>query len=225
MRKLLFIMSLFFIFPLAAVAGGIETGKSSVNLYFETAAGLQRTGVEFTEGKDYAWGNVGFGTGLSYLYYPTPFIGFGIDGSIKGFQGTREEEWIRHGHHYYYDDAELSLQQIQLLGAARVYLNPESRVRLYMPLGAGISLVNGKMEYDTDSYWHSHEDNYTTSSFAYYAGVGLEFETNNGLVFGLEARYNAFDYNVGKLADRVGVPNSAGKERYEYVSLLFSFGF
>lgn len=225
MRKLFFLMGLFFVLPLSVAAEGIEAGKNQVNLYLETAFGLDRTGVEFTEGKDYAWGNAGVGMGLSYLYYPSSHLGIGIDGSIKGFQGTKREEWYHYGHHWYMDEAELTMQQFQLLGAARLYLNPESRVRLYVPLGAGISIVNGEMEYKSDYYWDRYEENYTSTSFAYYAGVGLEFETNNGLAFGLEARYNAFDYNMGKLADRVGAPSSVGKEKYEYVSLLFTVGF
>ena len=225
MRKLLFLISLLLIVPLSASAEGIEAGQNKVNLYFESAFGLDRTGVEFTEGKDYAWGNVGFGMGLSYFYYPTSYIGIGIDGSIKGFRGTQQEEWFQHGHHWHCDESELSMQQFQILGATRLYLNPESRVRLYVPLGAGISVVNGEIEYKSDDYWDRYDNNYATSSFTYYAGVGLEFEANNGLVMGLEARYNAFDYNMGKLADRVGVPSSVGKEKYEYVSLSFTLGF
>lgn len=224
MRKILFLMSLFFMIPLSAAAEGIEAGQSKVNLYLETAFALDRTGVEFTEGKDYAWGNFGFGVGLSYMYFPSSHIGLGIESSIKGFRGSEQTTWWHHGHHWDCEDTELSLQQFQVMGATRLYLNPESRTRLYIPLGAGISIVNGEVTYNGD-HFYSYEEDYTTSSFTYYAGVGLEFEANNGLVFGLEARYNAFDYNMGKLADRVGVTTDKGKERYDSVSLLFTFGF
>lgn len=224
MRKLFLLASLLFVLPLSAAAEGIEAGQSKFNLYLETAFGLERTGVEFTEGKDYAWGNVGFGTGLSYFYFPSSHIGLGIDGSIKGFRGTNVVNWVRHGHHWDCEEAELSMQQIQLLGATRLYLNPESRARLYVPLGAGVSIVNGNIDYGGD-HWYSYDENYTTTSFTYYAGLGLEFETNNGIVFGLEARYNAFDYNMGKLASRTEIMTDKGKERYDSVSLLFTFGF
>ena len=224
MRKLFLLISLFLVIPLSVAAEGIEAGQNKVNLYLETAFGLDRSGVEFTEGKDYAWGDVGFGMGLSYFYFPSPYIGLGIDGGIKGFRGSNVTEWEHHGHHWDCEETELSLQQFQLLGATRLYLNPGSRARFYVPLGAGISIVNADIDYTGDHHY-SYEENYSTTSFTYYAGLGLEFEVSNGLVFGFEARYNAFDYNMGKLADRAGVITDKGKERYEYVSLLFTFGF
>ena len=224
MRKLFLLTSLFLLIPLSVAAEGIEAGQHKFNLYVETAAGLDRTGVEFTEGKDYAWGNFGVGMGMSYFYFPSEYIGIGIDGALKGFRGSEQENWFRHGHHWDVEEAKLSMQQFQILGATRIYLNPQSRARLYVPLGAGISVVNGEIEYDGD-HWYSYEENYATSSFTYYAGIGLEFEANNGLVWGLEARYSAFDYNMGKLASRVGVETNIGKDKYESVSLLFTFGF
>ena len=224
MRKLFLLVSLFLAVPLSAAAEGIEAGQNKINLYLETGFGLDRTGVEFTEGKDYAWGNVGFGMGLSYFYFPSSHLGLGIDGAIKGFRGSDTTNWEHHGHHWDCEETELSVQQFQVLGATRLYLNPESRARLYVPLGAGISVVNGEVEYSGDHHY-SYEENYATTSCTYYAGLGLEFEANNGLAFGLEARYNGFEYDMGKLGSRAGVPNDAGRERYNYVSLVFTFGF
>lgn len=98
------------------------------------------------------------------------------------------------------------------LVTGRVNFFPSSATRLYIPFGAGIGHVFSRKK--TGS---SHET-YSSTKFAQMLGVGLEFDIDSDIIFGLEGRY----YLVDLTDDMRPV---TGRDRLHYVDVLLKLGF
>ena len=212
-----------FLFPVKSMAQGMEGGESLFGAYLGLGSALQKSGME-VDGKDLSWGNVGAEFGLSYLYFPSAYVGIGAALQLGAFQGSQSTEDVpgRWRWHTFKTDFEMVNQE--LMGIGRINLNPSSSVRLYIPFGAGVVLSKASMRYTWDDYWKEEEEDYNFS-FGWYAGIGVEFEQSERFSWGLEARYNSFKYDYSELASFVGGHVSGKDTQRDYVSLVATFHF
>ena len=116
------------------------------------------------------------------------------------------------------------MHSLHVMGIGRVNLNPGSRVRVYVPFGAGVAVSLAKMEYKWDDHVVNTDPDVDTS-FSWYAGLGVEFEQNDRLSWSIEGRYNSFSYDYKGIAD-YHVSNVTGRRtENNYVSLVVSLRF
>ena len=225
MKKILRMFSLvgMLMFPALGQAQGIEDGQSMFSLYGGLGTALQKSGLE-VDGENLSWGNIGGEVGISYFWFPQAHVGIGADLRLASFQGSeifnRDVPGRWHWHTF---ESDMELHTLQLMGAGRINVNPSSPVRLYFPFGAGLVLTEGEISYTWDAQKIDSESDLGTS-FGWYAGIGLEFDSSDHLSWGLEARYNSFKYDYGGLSDYHGLWE--GKEtEHNYISLTLNLRF
>ncbi len=219
--NLLFVLGIF-LFPVKGFSQGIYSGQSLVTVYGGVGTALEKSGMEL-DGKRISWGNIGGEMGLSYLYFPTPFLGLGVDVHYAGFQGSDTLEYLEGRHHWHTFETDFEMHTLQLMAAGRVNLNPNSYVRFYIPFGAGLVLSEGEIKYRWDDYPCETEDYDYDASFGWYAGLGVEFPAGDSRSWGLEARYNAFRYDDGLLAADVGGDIVGKTSNHSYLSFVFTY--
>lgn len=130
-------------------------------------------------------GDLGIGTGISALYFSSRSfaLGFGID--------IVETEKITDGS-FNQTEGKLDYQMLKLM--ARINLNPDNSVRVYIPFGIGYGHFKQtyrgtiKSYYD---YWNYDIDK-DANKLAHFVGLGLEFNVTPSLSLGLEGQYTAF---------------------------------
>ena len=211
------------VFAGPSMAQGIESGQSVVDFYLGAGSALQKSGME-VDGQNLSWGKVGADAGISYLYFSSPYLGIGADIHYAGFQGSESFEDVPGRWHWHTFDTDFEMSTLHVMGIGRINLNPDSPVRIYLPFGAGIALSKGSMKYIWDNYEIYQAENYD-SSFSWYAGIGVEFETNNGFAWGIEARYNAFEHNYKDLSYLVGGHIVDTNPERNYISLVLKAQF
>ena len=212
------------IFPVAGNAQGIEDGDGMVSLYGGLGSALEKSMIE-VDGENLSWGNFGAEVGLSYLYFPTSYLGLGLDVHLANFKGTQMVEDVRGRWFWHTLESDFDMQTLQLMGAGRINLNPQSPVRLYIPFGAGLTLSNGTMKYTWDEEFDLGEESVTDASWGGYVGLGLEFDQGTNYSWSIEARYNVFDYDDSRLAGDIGGALVGKDTRRSYVSLAFRLNF
>ena len=211
------------LFPTAGFAQGIESGDSLVSIYGGVGTALQKSGLNI-DGKDLSWGNIGGELGLSYLYFPSAYFGIGADIHYAGFQGSTSVDYVPGYWYWHTFKSDFTMHSLHAMAIGRININPASRVRLYIPFGAGIAGSLANMEYTVDDYTVNNDLDYD-ASFSWYAGLGLEFELNNRTAWSLEARYSSFSYDYSGIAD-YHVSHVTGKRtENNYVSLVVSLKF
>ena len=223
-KKLMMVLAAVLVFFPAKIFGqGIESGQSMVSLYGGLGSAMEKSDMEI-DGKRFAWGNVGAELGLSYLYFPSSYLGLGVDLHYAGFQGSDTLEDVPGWWYWHTFESDFEMHTFQIMGAGRLNINPQSSVRLYVPFGAGVVFAQGRMDYKWDGYCEYTQTD-TNTSLGWYAGIGIEFDTNERFAFGLEARYNSFRYDYNGLASDVGGDVVGKNTNHDYVSLLLSFRF
>jgi opacity protein-like surface antigen len=83
--------------------------------------------------------------------------------------------------------------------AGRLYLNQEES-RVYIPMGFGLSISTLKINILQNNVSLLKEKE-RTSGFGWYAGLGIETETSENVVFGIEARINGNSAKIDMLND------------------------
>lgn len=212
-----------FLFPAKSFAQGIENGQAVGNFYLGVGSALNKSGME-VDGQDLSWGNVGVDTGFSFLYFPSSFLGIGAEIRYAAFQGSETLEYVPGWWYWHTLETDFDLNTIHIMGTGRLNINPHSQIRLYVPFGAGIALSKGSMSYKWDGHEYYSSENYDTS-FSWYAGIGLEFETESGLAWGIEARYNAFEHDYEDLIPYVGGHIVETNPERKYVSFMLKLQF
>lgn len=209
--------------PTLSRSQGIESGQSMISLYGGLGTALQKSGLE-TNRENLSWGNIGGEIGLSYFWFPEAHVGIGADFSLAGFQGSEIfQRDVPGWWHWHTFESDMEMNTLHLMAAGRFNINPASNLRLYFPFGAGIVFTEGKIRYMWDGKEIDKESELDTS-FGWYAGIGLEFDSSDRLAWGIEARYNSFRYDYNGLADYHGLWN--GKEiEQSYISLTLHLSF
>lgn len=212
-----------FLFPVTSFSQGIEAGDSMFSLYGGFGSATQKSGMEI-DGKNISWGNLGAELGLSYLYFPSDYLGLGMDMRYAGFRGSENVEDVPGWWHWHTLESKFNMDTFHVMGAGRINLNPYANVRVYIPFGAGIVFSSAEMEYWWDDRVMDKVDR-SDSSLGWYAGLGIEFDLTDRLAWGLEGRYNSFRYDYRPLVDHVGGKALKDDMEHNYVSLVISIHF
>lgn len=183
MKKLLiFISVLFFSLPAFAQLGqGQNMISGNLGLGFQ----LNNSGIEYsTGGSKLDWGTLGADYGITYNYFITRYLGAGVEISGGNYDGAN----LTFSNS---DQQNVSVHLFKAMFAARLNANPGSRLRFYIPFGAG--LVSAKQDIDINYYGTKYNNKKTDNSLGWFLGAGLEFDAgNDGWSWGLESRYNVF---------------------------------
>lgn len=199
----------------------IVAGNSLVSGFGGGMVPLQSSQIK-VEGESLDWGDGGSFLGLSYFVFPNPYLGIGLSVSGGGFQDATQEQWAGPGTGIR-NEYTTSMLNLDVMAAGRINFNPGSNLRVYLPFGAGLTRTRG--EYKQTEYFldmRSYEEKHRgySSSLGWYAGLGVELDVE-GLVCGVELRYQAFDFDKANF----GVPGYSGIEHYSYLSFLLNIGY
>lgn len=164
--------------------GGIEYGAQAmfflskyIGVGFEISGTNFRAATTTESGSEYGMIS---SSGCGFGVYPTPCYG-----DIE-FRGK--------------DKIKTSVMHFMLSGRATV--NPDSRVRFYIPMGLG--LVRTNVTIDSVYSIHTSLEDVTESShikshkmgFSWYIGGGIEATIYKNILVGIEGRYNQFDLKI-----------------------------
>lgn len=124
-------------------------------------------------------------TGLHYgfevLFSIVDNVATGFEFSGNMADGKNLEVYGYSGH--------IDIQQYNFMFANKIYINPHDRVRLYLPVGLGVTSTHAKLKvrgYDTETD--------SDSSFAWYVGQGLEVDVSESVFLGIDGRFNQSKY-------------------------------
>ena len=97
--------------------------------------------------------------------------------------------------------------------AGRINFFPRHATRLYIPMGVGVGHLFARQK-NTDG---SHQT-FDSTDLAGMVGLGLEFDIDEDIIFGLEGRY----YRIETRSD---VKEQFGKGHAHFTSVMLKFGF
>lgn len=154
-------------------------------------------------------GDTGFSAGIGFTRNIWRWFGLGLDANFTGL-----------GAGDVYTVGTTTLQNTRSgiatgLFTGRLNLFPSSPTRFYIPAGIGVGHA-----YSTQK--NQNLDTRTTISstdVAWMVGVGLEFDIDETMVFGVEARYNNVSVN-----DKYQNNGSFDKSAFKYFSALLKLG-
>lgn len=220
MAVLAVLCGVLFGFASFAKAEGIEAGSRFVSGYLGASAPLQDSGMK-EYGTDLDWADAGVSLGASYVYFVNEHFGLGAELSGSVFAESEYDfysarEW---------ENVKTSMALLNAMAVARVNINPYSRVRVYIPFGLGITSAEGRVKLDgyESGYYYKGELKENTTSFGYFAGVGVEADLGqSNWVLGGEVRYSGFQFDTDKFFND---GDGAGKKNYSYLSFLAKVGY
>ena len=190
----------------------LEQGQQMVGLRGGLGFQLQNSGITYSNTESRLdWGSLGVEGGISYYYLLTDKFGIGAEFSLGDFEGAN----LTWSNTHTVDD-ETHLVNLMLSG--RYTMSPESRVRFYIPFGAG--LVLARQDIDINYYGTVYAKKKTDTTYGWFAGLGLEFDLgHDGWSLGFESRYTAFWYDTDKIVKDAPAPiHGGGNRRYEYLT-------
>lgn len=149
-------------------------------------------------------GKTGWSGGIGFQRNLVPMFSIGLDANYAQF-GDSDKKADKS---YYRTGVATGLV------VGRVNFFPAQATRLYIPFGAGVGHAFTRYE---DKTAGTHK---TTSStnLAHMLGVGLEFDIDESVIFGLEGRY----YYVNTADD---FRKEFGRKHLHYIDVLLKFGF
>lgn len=209
MKKLFFTFAI--LFCTAAAFAQLEQGQHMINLRTGLGFQLNNSGINYSSYNDRVnWGTLGIELGLNYQYLISKHFGIGTDITIGDFDGG-DFTWSASNN----VDDQTHLYHFML--ASRWTANPDKRVRVYIPFGAGLTAArqNLSIKYGGIEYYKKKTD----TSLGLFIGAGLEFDVgNSGWSWGLETRYATFWYDTEKILTNAPSPiHGDGNRRYEYL--------
>lgn len=201
---------------IAYIQGGLAIPNGGKDLYSPTN--------EF-EGKKMRYADIGGRFDVSYTYFVNPY--FGIGGEIGGtwFSEEKNQRFYPGYNQQIKEGFSMDLFNLHLTG--RLNINPYDPVRLYIPFGGGLTVARGTYTYEYRDYWmpgwtEPYENDGTTYSMGWFAGLGIEIESSPNLVWGAEVRYSNFAFDKDEYGwEHQGI---SGYDRYGYLSILFKVG-
>lgn len=220
--------------PVVASAQGIEKGDQMVSVFLGGAAPLNESGIqsEALTGDPIAnaeldWGDGAVSYGVQYMYALTSHFALGLEYNGNSFgEAEYEREYFWNVNNWGEDEVDSKMSVHNFMVAGRYTVNPQANTRFYIPFGLGIA--SSKATFDLsyaemrggilDRDHASISKNST--SFAYYLGLGVEGRLNDHLVWGIEGRYQAFEFDYSKFSSEFG-----DKENLSYFALLFKLGY
>lgn len=145
-------------------------------------------------------GKTGFSGGIGFHRNLTPVFSLGLDGNYAQLGDKKN------------GSATLRTGIATALVTGRINFFPSYATRLYIPVGIGAGYMFSRVKEGKE-----HET-YSGTDLAQMIGLGLEFDLDEDMIFGVEGRYYLVDVNdeVAKLTNR---------SRLHYVDILLKFGF
>lgn len=202
-------------FAASAKAEGIEAGNQLASGYLGGAAPLQESGIDFA-GTELDWGDAAVSYGASYLFFPSGYFGAGVE--INGNNFAEAEYSISYlGVHGKWKS---SMNVYNYMLAFRANINPQNRVRFYIPFGFGLTSAKGKIK--GEGLFSGENYSATTNSFGYFVGAGVEADLGeSNWMLGGEIRYQGFQFDTAKY----DIDGISGKEDYSYLSFIAKVGY
>ena len=213
MKKLLLILTAALL--TTPVFAQLEQGQHLVGGRFGLAFQANSTGIHYgTEGFSVDWGSVGLEYSISYYYLLTKHLAVGGEFTFGDFSGWNVQNLFSSDK--VNDDTLLFNNML----SARLTANPDSRIRLYLPLGVGLVTAKQNLNINTTEVQYHHKA--TDNSIGWFGGLGLEADIGHqGWSWGLEARYTAFWYDTNKLVRSApATVKSGGVRRLDYLTFM-----
>lgn len=172
---------------------------------------LENSGISYSDYDRVDWGSLGAEYGLSYYYLLTNHVGLGTEISYAEFDGG--ELFVSN------DKVSDETKLFNAMLAARFTANPSNLVRLYMPVGLGLTVARQNMSVRKNGIDYAKKE--TDTSLGWFVGAGVEFDLGRKSEWsmGFETRYNMFHYDTEKLTHNA--PNGItgdGNRRLSYMS-------
>lgn len=235
MKKVLLavFISMLCAWPVASNAQGIKAGDQMVSVFLGGAAPLQDSGVESKSitGDSIAnetldWGDSAGSYGVQYMYAITPHFAIGAEYTGNSFGDAEyEREYFFNAANRGETEIDSKMNVNNFMVAGRYTINPQANTRFYIPLGLGIASSKATFDFEETIIAgglldrESASTDETSTSFAYYLGVGVEGNFNENWIWGVEGRYHAFTFDYGKFSEEYG------KENLSYFALLLKVGY
>ena len=179
---------------------GLREGTTRLELY----GGMVMPQSSFGhDGKRFDLGDTGWTAGLGFYRNISRVVTVGLDGNYAQFGDGDKMA----------DGSYLRTGAATGLLAGRVNFFPRHSTRLYIPAGIGISHVFVRQNKADNSH-----ETFTSTNWAAMLGLGLEFDLDEDVIFGLEGRY----YRVETKDD---VKDTFGLGHMHYTEILLKFGF
>lgn len=211
MKKIFLLGTLLFAFSAAFAQNyypvydyGLANGTTRLELY----GGMVLPQSDWTHnGQTVDLGNTGWTAGLGFYRNISRIITLGLDANYAQFgdgdkmnEGTSNESYYRTG-------------AATGLVAMRVNFFPRHSTRLYIPAGIGVGHIFVRENKEDGSH-----ETFDSTDWAGMLGLGLEFDLDESVIFGVEGRYYM-------MQTRSDVKEAFGKDHVHYTEVLLKFGF
>ena len=208
MKKLFLLCALFLAAPAVAQEyyGLQEYGLRKNTTRVEFYGGMVLPQDDWShKGQDVDLGGTGWTVGLGFVRNISAVFALGVDGNYA--QLGDGDNFISGGQNAYFRTGLATG-----LVTGRINFFPSESTRLYIPVGIGVGHMFARQKNEDGSHL-------TTSStdLATMLGLGLEFDIDETLIFGVEGRYyflNADDE----------FKDAFGKGHYQYMTVMLKFG-
>lgn len=183
---------------------GLRTNMSRVEFF----AGVAWPNSSWSaNGQTLEVGDTGFTGGLAFVRNILPWLSIGLDGNYAGFSKGKDIT----------SPASETLNYRAGVGTAmitgRAYLFPEKMTRLYGTAGIGGAYAYAREKNETTS----KSETYDSLDIGWMFGGGVEFDLDENVVFGAEARYTW----AGLRSD---MKDHFGHHHYDYWSVMLKIG-
>lgn len=204
MKKLLLVVAILLAVPAVFAQdyyGLQEYGLRRDTTRIELYGGVALPQESWTDrNTDIDLGKTGFSGGIGFHRNITPVLSLGLDANYAQL-GDKDQ-----------GSATLRTGIATGLITGRINFFPSSATRLYIPAGIGAGYMFTRVKNG------SGHETYSGTDLAQMFGLGLEFDLDDSMIFGIEGRYYLVDVNeeVSKLTSR---------DRLHYIDILLKFAF
>ena len=146
-------LSMLCVWPTAATARGLQKGDQLVSVFAGGAAPLQDAGIYSADifGDDFAnqelsWGEGAVSYGLQYMYALSPSWALGAEYNGSLFQeASYNSSYFLDEVYWGFNEIKTKMTVQNFLLAGRYTINPQGRIRFYIPLGVGLASASAKI--------------------------------------------------------------------------------
>ena len=150
----------------------------------------------------YDLGTTGWTAGIGFIRNLVPYFGLGLDGNYTQLGDGEKDS----SNSYYRTGV------VTGLVTGRVSFFPSQATRIYIPAGFGLAHTFVRQKFNDGSH-----ETYDGTDFASMLGAGLEFDLDDSMIFGLEARY----YYIKADDD---VKAAFGRGHYHHYNVMLKLG-
>lgn len=206
MKKLFLLCALFAALPAAAQdyyglqEYGLRKNTTRVEFYGGMTMPKDDWKVHGTE-----LGTTGWTAGLGFTRNLVSFFGLGLDANYAQL-GDGEKFSSGSGNSYYRTGVATGLI------TGRLTFFPSQATRLYVPFGMGIGHMFARQKNNDGSHLTTN-----STDLAQMLGLGLEFDIDETLIFGVEGRYYIIEANDD-------FKDAFGKSRYHNMLVMLKLG-